>query len=124
MGSLTLVSREGKHCAQTSFTLLKDYFVSLIVRVKTYIYLKLKKKRHDISIGSNISSNESDINIHIRNSRTATDRLTTISKSDLTDKIKGIISSCSRVIYYCMVAPPIFYRNSRMKITQRCCVLF
>ena len=55
-------------------------------------------------LGSNISSTESDVNICIDKARTTTDRLTTIRKSDLNDKIKkGFLQAVAEsvLLYSC-----------------------
>ena len=52
-------------------------------------------------VSSNISSTESGINIRIGKAWTAVDRLSTVWKSDLSDKIKtGNLPNCSCVPFY------------------------
>ena len=48
----------------------------------------LKLEVHFTYLGSNISSTETDVNIRIRKTLTAIDRLSTIEKSNLLDEIK------------------------------------
>ena len=62
-------------------------------------------------LGSNISSSESDVNIHIANAWTDIDRLSIIKKSDLSDKIKGISSKQRLCQYYFMDAPHGCWQN-------------
>ena len=49
------------------------------------------------SLGSSVSSNETDINTRLANAWTAIDRLSVIWKSELTDEIKRSFSSSGRV---------------------------
>ena len=70
-----------------------DHYVSPVYVFKRRSHLHSKWQASKISrpvvyLGSNISSTESDVNIHIGNSWTAIDRLLTIWKSDLSNKIK------------------------------------
>ena len=50
--------------------------------------MSLKLVDHFIYLGSNISSTESNVNIRVEKAWIAIDKLSIISKSDLTDKIK------------------------------------
>ena len=82
-------------CVSTSLevcvSICKTFKIYLIKSFTKYInfYIKYLKSVDQFTyLSSNMSSTETDINIHIGKAWTATDRLMIIYKSDLTDKIK------------------------------------
>ena len=76
------------------------------------IYLNLKLVDQFIYLGSNISSNEGDVNICIGKAWTTIDRLSTIWKSDLLNKIKW-------KVFQAVAMPVVLYRCTSWTRTKR-----
>ena len=87
----------------------------------------LKLVDHFTYLGSNISTNESDVNIRTAKSRTIIDRLLIKWKSDLSDKIKWEFFQAvavSLLLYGCITWTWTKLLEKKPETTKRCGVLF
>ena len=77
-------------------------------------------------LGSNISSTESNVNVHISEAWTAIDRLTTIWKSDLSDKIKQefLQAIAVLVLLYCCTTLTKHMENLRWELHKNAACSF